>query len=643
MDTVRLARWGFAVRDERPVRPVALALRGVSLTVLGAGDDPAVPLRLDGALALEDSGGSARWSGRLDRAAGSGEVSVTLADVDLRPLDPYIAPYFDVAVTRGRLGVEGTARFSRPANGPPTFGFDGDFHVDDFAAVESDGGAEFLRFTELRFSRMRLDPSGEALTIGQVSLDRAALELSVAADGTFSVDRLRRRSPAPPPADPAAAGGADSAAAVAPAQAAVGPAQAAAAPPDTGASPLRIVVGALAVRNGRIRFTDRTARPAVRVTAGRLDGTFGELSSDDLAHATFDIRARVENVAPLEITGRLAPLGDAADSSNVTVRLRGLDLLAFDPYSRRYGGYAIRRGQGALEMQVRIAKRELDARNILTLDGFRFGEKVESPDATAIPLRLVFAVLRDRRDRIIFDVPVRGNLDDPAFSAWRVVGRAVKNVAVALVESPFRLLASLVPGRGVEATPLDHAEFAAGSVDLSPAEETRLRTLGSSLAERPDLQLVVEPWADDSADPAALRRAILEREFRARRWAELRERGAAPVTPDSVAIEPAAWERWIRARDPERPPPPPADAAPVVRTGPPPPPPPFPEVLARTLAAVPLGTGDLEQLATDRARVLRDALINRYGLTAERVRIAEVGARPRETPRHWVLFKVDAP
>jgi hypothetical protein len=538
--------------------------------------------------------------------------------------------------------------------------------VDDFAAVESDGGAEFLRFTELRFSRMRLDPSGEALTIGQVSLDRAALELSVAADGTFSVDRLRRRSPAPASKVTAAAGSADSAvggATVPPVAAPsdTAPSDAApsdtappdtappdtappdTAPPDTGASPLRIVVGALAVRNGRIRFTDRTARPAVRVTAGRLDGTFGELSSDDLAHATFDIRARVENVAPLEITGRLAPLGDAADSSNVTVRLRGLDLLAFDPYSRRYGGYAIRRGQGALEMQVRIAKRELDARNILTLDGFRFGEKVESPDATAIPLRLVFAVLRDRRDRIIFDVPVRGNLDDPAFSAWRVVGRAVKNVAVALVESPFRLLASLVPGRGVEATPLDHAEFAAGSVDLSPAEETRLRTLGSSLAERPDLQLVVEPWADDSADPAALRRAILEREFRARRWAELRERGAAPVTPDSVAIEPAAWERWIRARDPERPPPPPADAAPVVRTGPPPPPPPFPEVLARTLAAVPLGTGDLEQLATDRARVLRDALINRYGLTAERVRIAEVGARPRETPRHWVLFKVDAP
>lgn len=639
VDTVRIARWGFAVRDEHPSRPVALALQDVSLRVLGAGDDLAVPLRLDGGLALADSGGSATWSGVLNRAKGAGQLTLALRNIDLRPLDPYIAPYFDVAVTRGRMGVEGTATFAQPAGAAPTFGFDGEFHVDDFAAVEAGTGAEFLRFASLRFARMRRDPRTEGLTIGSVSLDRPALELSIAADGSFSVDRLRRRAADPaPPTDPAA----PPVAAPTPTAAADSAAAPMVATADS-AAPLRIIIGALAVRGGRIRFTDRSVQPAVRITAGKLDGTFGELSSDDLAHATFDIKARVENVAPLAITGRLAPLGDLADSSNVSVGLRGLDMLAFDPYSRKYGGYTIRRGQGALDIRVRIAKRELDVKNVLTLDGFRFGDKVESPDATAIPLRLVFAVLRDRRDRIVFDVPVRGSLDDPDFSVWRVVGRAAKNVALALVESPFRLLASLVPGSGPVATPLDHAEFTAGSAELSPAEETRLRTLGTSLVERPDLQLVVEPWADDSADPAALRRAMLEREYRAKRWAELRERGAAPVTPDSVRIEPVVWERWIRARDPERPAPPPPDAAPVVRTGPPPPPPPFDAVLARTLAAVPLGPGELEQLATDRARVLRDALINRYGLTAERVRIAEVGSRPRETPRHWVLFKVDAP
>jgi hypothetical protein len=66
-------------------------------------------------------------------------------------------------------------------------------------------------------------------------------------------------------------------------------------------------------------------------------------------------------------------------------------------------------------------------------------------------------------------------------------------------------------------------------------------------------------------------------------------------------------------------------------------------VEARVLAATPLPEGALAQLATDRARRLRDALINRYGIAAERVRLAEVGSRPRETPRGWVLFKVDVP
>jgi hypothetical protein len=620
VQSLRLQRWRFAFDDATQARPVHLDLENVGFGVEGLTSNPRDEIAFDAAASVAEQGGRATLKGRVIPATTTGSLSLAIDSADLRRLDPYIAPYFNVAVSNGRLFVSGDATFGRLTTAAPTFGFTGQFRVTDFVSVDAEQGRDFLRFDALTFSQMRFDQRADALFIGEIALARPALELAIERDGSFSVDRLRSTARG----DTAVLAAVDS----------TRPAKSTS-PAD---SVTRIVLGALRVRNGRVRFVDRSMTPTARFTIGRLNGTFGELSSDDLAHATFDINARLENVAPLTVTGRLAPLQDLTDSSNVVIGLRGLDLLPFDPYSRKFAGYQIRRGQGKLDVNVRIVKRELDARNVLTLDGFRFGDKVESPDATSIPLKLVFAVLRDRNDRIVFDVPVRGSLDDPSFGIWRVVGRAAKNVALALVESPFKLLMRVARGGGPEATPIDHAEFAPGSAELSADEENRLSKLSSALSERPSLQLIVEPWADDSADVAALRRQQLETQYRESRWHDLRRSGNAPVSPDSVRIEAAPWERYLRRLTGDT-----ATTAAVgtTRVG-------GPSVLSvaqlesKAIAAVELAPSARPALAEERARRVRDALINRYGVEAERVRIAEVGGRPGGTPRSWLLFKVDA-
>ena len=51
------------------------------------------------------------------------------------------------------------------------------------------------------------------------------------------------------------------------------------------------------------------------------------------------------------------------------------------------------------------------------LDQFTFGDKVDSPDAMKLPVRLAVALLKDRHGVIDIELPIAGSLDDPEFKS----------------------------------------------------------------------------------------------------------------------------------------------------------------------------------------------------------------------------------
>ena len=68
-------------------------------------------------------------------------------------------------------------------------------------------------------------------------------------------------------------------------------------------------------------------------------------------------------------------------------------------------------------------------------DQFTFGKRIDSPDATTLPVRLAVALLRDREGRIDIDLPVRGDLNDPEFSYNRIVVNPLVNLITKIVSS----------------------------------------------------------------------------------------------------------------------------------------------------------------------------------------------------------------
>lgn len=109
---------------------------------------------------------------------------------------------------------------------------------------------------------------------------------------------------------------------------------------------------------------------------------------------------------------------------------RDLDLPPVSPYSGVYAGYAIQRGKLDLDLAYKVAQRRLEAQNKIELDQFDFGEKVASPKATHLPVRLAISLLKDRQGRITLNLPVSGSLDDPKFRVGRIILKMIVNLSL---------------------------------------------------------------------------------------------------------------------------------------------------------------------------------------------------------------------
>ena len=188
------------------------------------------------------------------------------------------------------------------------------------------------------------------------------------------------------------------------------------------------------------------------------------LSAEQNTTADVELRAKLNDYAPLEITGKINPLRDDL-FVDLKARINDLDLSPATPYSGKYAGYAIEKGKLSVDVKYSISKGKLDSQNNIFIDQFNFGDKVESPQATKLPVKLAVALLKDRKGEIKLDLPVTGSLDDPKFSVWGIIVKIIVNLIAKAATSPFALLGAAFGG-GEE---LSYVEFDYGSTVITEA------------------------------------------------------------------------------------------------------------------------------------------------------------------------------
>jgi hypothetical protein len=267
-----------------------------------------------------------------------------------------------------------------------------------------------------------------------------------------------------------------------------------------------IRIGQITLTKGRLNYTDNFIKPNytadVTDLAGKIGG-FGTVAGAPPAPLT--LQGQLDGNAPVNIDGTINPLAPVA-FLDITAKAEGIQLTNLSPYSGKYAGYPITRGRLNVDVHYTLDQRKLNADNHIFIDQLTFGDKIEGPGVSHLPVKLAVALLRDSEGRIDVHVPVTGSLDDPHFSVGGLIWRAIGNLIVKAVTSPFRLLASAGGGR----EDLGYVEFAPGSAVLDPAAETKLTELVKVLNNKPSISLDIIGRIDTSKDETGLRKVMVD-------------------------------------------------------------------------------------------------------------------------------------
>jgi hypothetical protein len=252
---------------------------------------------------------------------------------------------------------------------------------------------------------------------------------------------------------------------------------------------------------------------------------------------------------------------------------------------------------------------KLDAKNQVILNQLTFGDKVESPDATKLPVLLVVALLKDRNGVIDINLPVSGSINDPQFSIWGIVFKIIGNLLVKAVTSPFALLA----GGGSE--DLSFVAFEPGTANVSEAGRATLDQVAKALTDRPGLKMTVTGAADPQSEREAIQQASLNARIAAEQRREALRAGAAsdaPLPPLSAAQREAIVKRiYGDTKLPNKP----RNVIGLAKDIP------LAEMEALLRGAVLVTSDSARELALQRGLAVRDALIAK-GLPSERLFVA---------------------
>ena len=299
---------------------------------------------------------------------------------------------------------------------------------------------------------------------------------------------------------------------------------------------------------------------------------------------------------------------------DLAVDFRDIDLNPMTPYAGKHAGYTIQKGKLSLELKYLIANRQLRSENKIVIDQLTFGDAVNSPDATSLPVRLAVSLLKDRNGVILLNLPVSGSLDDPQFSVWGSVLQILRNLIAKAATAPFALIGAALGGDGEE---MNYVEFPYGRVTLEAPAEEKLKKMGAAFADRPELKVEISGHVEKEKDLEGLRMYRFERKLKVQKVGETEEKETEETSLDHVTISQDEYLEYLALAYKHESFPKPRNLIGLAKDLP------QEEMENLILTHIEVTDDDLQELAKQRAKVVREYLLSAGQLDAGRIFLVE--------------------
>lgn len=186
-------------------------------------------------------------------------------------------------------------------------------------------------------------------------------------------------------------------------------------------------INRLEIDNANFKFNDYSLNEKFSVAVNPLF-----IAADSIEKS----RERVK----LLLKSSLKPYGSLAlelsinpkDSSDfdLNYNLRKIPLTVFNPYLIKYTSFPMDKGTINAKGLWSVRNGAIKSSNHLVILNPHISKRVKNKDAKWIPIPLVMAFVRERREVIDYEIPITGNLKDPKFHLKDVILDLLKNVLV---------------------------------------------------------------------------------------------------------------------------------------------------------------------------------------------------------------------
>jgi len=524
-----------------------------------------------------------------------GNLKMRLKGIDIRSLQPYFSDRVKFIVEDGNFSTAGNLLFSKQEGKGVQLTYKGDSSLANFASIDKLNAEDLLKWESLALNDVDIGYNPLYIHINGIALTNFYARLILHPDGSLNLQEVfekegqKKEAPTAPQ-----------------------PQKKESPPTKNQEASTDIKIEKVTFQGGEIKFTDHYIKPNYTADMIELGGRISGLTSEETKVGEVELRGRLAGGAPVKITGKINPLKKDF-FIDLDVEFKDIELSPLTPYSGKYVGYPIEKGKLTMELKYLIDHRKLDAKNKFFFEQLTLGDKVESPNATKLPVKLAIALLKDRNGEIKLDIPVSGSLDDPQFSVFRVVLQIIQNLLVKAATSPFSLLGSIFGG-GEE---LSYLEFDYGMATITEPNLKKIDTLIKALTDRPALKLDIEGHVDPDRDRDGLKQFLFQRKLKAQKLKEMVKKGEPVVPVDEVEIEPQESQKYLKLAYQEEKFPKPKNILGMAKNIP------TPEMEKLMLTYIEVKESDLRRLASQRAQKVRETILKAGQIQSERIFIIE--------------------
>jgi hypothetical protein len=403
-------------------------------------------------------------------------LAIETEQISLTDFQPYINSVANMKVLDGELATNLNINIDA-ADSLPLFKINGDIQISSLSMIETQLNEELLSWKNLMLDGIQFTYPEQKLTLAAININSPFLRLAIIEGGTTNIQQL------------------------------IKPVETIAAPPEIKNDKTKTEnlsteqvftaeINKINIVNGELDFSDTSLIPAFSAGIYNLNGDISGLSSNEDSRAKIDLKGKVDKYAPVIIKGSINPLSHDA-FTDIDMLFKGIELTTFTPYSGKFAGYKIDKGKLSLGLHYKLSNNKLVAENNVTLDQLTLGDVVNSEEATSLPVKFALSMLKDANGVIEFNLPIRGDIDNPDFKYSSLVWGALGNLITGIISSPFKALASLVGG---DSDNFDHVTFTANSFNVNEKEQLKLNSLAKALLQRPSLYIEIRGASSNLID-----------------------------------------------------------------------------------------------------------------------------------------------